>query len=48
MVESLLHGSGRAGGDPDGEDQQLASVEAGDRVCAAVDGGAGAVNTEST
>jgi hypothetical protein len=30
-VESLLRGSGRAGGEPDGEDQHLASVEAGDR-----------------
>src|SRR5881392_1834042 len=43
MVESLLRGSGPAGGEPDGEDQQLASVEAGDRVRAAVDGGAGTV-----
>src|SRR5258707_491650 len=43
MVESLLRGSGQTGGEPDGEDRQLASVEAGDRVCAAVDGGADAV-----
>jgi hypothetical protein len=43
MVESLLRGSGPAGGEPDREDQQLASVEAGDRACTPVDGGAGAV-----
>src|SRR5205085_6289537 len=43
MIESLLRGSGQAGGEPDGEDQQLASLEAGDRLCETVDGGAGAV-----
>jgi hypothetical protein len=48
MVESLLRGSGQTGGEPDGENQQLASVEAGDRVRAAVDGRAGAVQHQST
>ena len=41
MLESLLAGS--TGGEPQLEDHRVASVPAGDRVRAAVDGGAGAV-----